>query len=136
MKTKKTYVSKIDYQRLTDFIKNKGPVYVRHDLEKLDSVLKNAVLVNAENIHADVVTMNSKIRIRDLELNEDYIFTLAYPGKSYLSDEDCSILTPVGTALLGCRVGDTVRCNMAHGSITILVEEIIYQPEAAGDFHL
>lgn len=136
MKAKKTYVSKSDYNRLKDFIKNKGPVYVRHDVEKLDSVLKNAVIVNPENIHSDVVTMNSRIRIRDIELDEEYVYTIAYPDRSYTSDDSCSILTPVGTALLGCRVGDKVKCNIAHGHITIRIEEIIYQPEAAGDFHL
>lgn len=133
---KKTILSRIDYQRLKNFMQKKGLVYVRHDLENLDSVLKTAELVNPEIIPSDVVTMNSRVRIKDMELDEEYICTLNYPGQTYFSEENCSILTPMGTALLGSRVGDLIRCDMTHNSITMRVEEILYQPETACDYHL
>jgi regulator of nucleoside diphosphate kinase len=133
---KKIILSKIDYQRLKDFIQKKGPVYIRHELESLDEVLKTAELVNPGIMPSYVVTMNSRIRIKDLELDDEYICTLNYPGQTYLSEENCSILTPMGTALLGSRVGDIIRCDMTHNSITMRVEEILYQPEAACDYHL
>ena len=133
---KKTILSRIDYQRLKNFMQKKGQVYIKHDLENLDVVLKTAELINPEIIPSDVVTMNSKIRIKDIELDEDYICTLNYPGQTYLSEENCSILTPMGTALLGSRVGELIRCDMTHNSITMRVEEILYQPEAACDYHL
>jgi len=133
---KKTILSRIDYQRLKNFMQKKGQVYIKHDLENLDAVLKTAELINPEVIPPDVVTMNSKIRIKDIELDEDYICTLNYPGQTYLSEENCSILTPMGTALLGSRVGELIRCDMTHNSITMRVEEILYQPEAACDYHL
>mgnify|MGYP001370639773 CR=1 FL=1 len=133
---KKTILSRIDYQRLKNFMQKKGLVYVRHDLENLDSVLKTAELVNPEIIPSDVVTMNSRVRIKDMELDEEYICTLNYPNQTYISEENCSILTPMGTALLGSKVGDLIICNMTYNSITMRVEEILYQPEAACDFHL
>jgi len=133
---KKTILSRIDYQRLKNFMQKKGRVYIKHDLENLDAVLKTAELLNPEVIPSDVVTMNSRIRIKDMELDEEYICTLNYPGQTYISEENCSILTPMGTALLGSRVGDLIRCDMTHNSITMRVEEILYQPEAACDYHL
>lgn len=133
---KKTILSKIDYLRLKNYMQKKGPISIRHDLERLDVVLNTAELVNPEIIPSDIVTMNSRIRIKDMELDEEYICTLNYPNQTYISEENCSILTPMGTALIGSRVGDLIICKMTYNSITMRVEEILYQPEAACDFHL
>jgi len=135
MNRKKIIVSSRDYTKLTGIIGSK-PGSCEAEYKELFEELKNAVLVEPENIPADVITMNSKVRFKDIEESEDYIFSLVYPEDADTSKGKLSILAPIGTALLGYRVGDKVKWKVPAGIKTFLVEEVLYQPEAHGDFHL
>ncbi|HET9213096.1 MAG TPA: GreA/GreB family elongation factor [Thermoanaerobaculia bacterium] len=59
-----------------------------------------------------------------------------FPHEADYKEGRISILAPLGTALLGFRVGDVVEWRMPAGTRTLRIEELLYQPEAAGDFHL
>lgn len=131
MDSKKIVVSRRDYTKLNAIISNQGDTY-----KKLDSELKNALILEPENMPADIITMNSKVRFRDIEESEEYIFTLVYPEDADTSKGKLSILAPVGTALLGYRVGDEVSWDVPAGSKTFVVEEILFQPEANSEFNL
>ena len=135
MNRKKIIVSSRDYTKLAGIIGSK-PGSCEAEYKELFEELKNAVLVEPENIPADVITMNSKVRFKDIEESEDYIFSLVYPEDADTSKGKLSILAPIGTALLGYRVGDKVKWKVPAGIKTFLVEEVLYQPEAHGDFHL
>jgi regulator of nucleoside diphosphate kinase len=84
----------------------------------------------------DLVTMNSRVRFRDLGSSERETYTLVYPEMADLELERLSVLTPLGAALLGASVGDVVECNTPGGIRRLKIEKLLYQPEAAGDFHL
>jgi regulator of nucleoside diphosphate kinase len=59
-----------------------------------------------------------------------------FPTDADLDNGKISILAPLGTALLGYRVGDIIKWRRPQGDRQLKIEEIVYQPEAAGDFHL
>lgn len=108
----------------------------REHLRELENELAGAKVVSLREVPSDAVTMNSRVRIRDLESGEASAFTVVFPRDADLASGKISVLSPVGTALLGYHVGDTIEWPIPAGRRRIRVEEIIYQPEASGDFHL
>jgi len=76
--------------------------------------------------------MNSQVRIRDLEAGRVMVYTLVFPQDADASQGKISVLAPIGTALLGYRVGDMIECKVPAGVKRLRVEEVLYQPEAAG----
>jgi regulator of nucleoside diphosphate kinase len=135
MNRKKIIVNSRDYAKLTGIISSK-PGSSEAEYRELNEELRNAVLVEPEKMPPDVITMNSKVRFKDIEESEDYIFSLVYPEEADTSKGKLSILAPIGTALLGYRVGDKVKWKVPAGEKTFLVEEILYQPEANRDYLL
>ena len=61
---------------------------------------------------------------------------LVFPEDSNADQGKISIFAPIGTALLGYKVGDIIEWKVPAGLMKLKVEEILYQPEAAGDYHL
>lgn len=104
--------------------------------EALNAELDRAEMRSPEDIPADVVTMNSRIRFRDLASGEDHVRTLVYPVNLKDSNDQISVMAPIGAALLGLRVGDNIVWTLPNGNQThIEVLELQYQPEAAGEYH-
>jgi regulator of nucleoside diphosphate kinase len=101
-------------------------------METLQGELDRAHIVNPTAVPHDVVTMNSRVRLTDVETNEEQVYTVVFPSESNLSQGKISILAPIGTAILGYRVGDTVEWCVPGGIRKLRIEEILYQPEAAG----
>lgn len=98
--------------------------------------LDRAQMCAPEEMPADVVTMNSEVKFRDLTSGEIRVRTLVYPAQMSDSTKQLSVLAPVGAALLGLRVGDSIQWELPDGASTHLeVIEILYQPEAAGEFN-
>ena len=95
-----------------------------------------ARVISSKRVKPDVVTMNSTIKLRDLDNGELHEYQLVYPQDADPENNKLSILAPVGTALLGFSVGDTVEWPVPAGLRHLKIEEIIYQPEAAGDYTL
>jgi regulator of nucleoside diphosphate kinase len=80
--------------------------------------------------------MNSRVQVLDLVTGRRYVVIPSYHADSSGGDEKVSVLTPFGAALLGAHVGDEIEWSLRHGAGRIRVEAVLYQPEAAGDFHL
>jgi regulator of nucleoside diphosphate kinase len=84
----------------------------------------------------DVITMHSRARLVDRDTAEELKYTLVFPKEANIGHAKISILAPIGTAMLGQRVGDTFTWHVPDGEVNLEVKEILYQPEAAGDYHL
>ena len=108
----------------------------RECLDALEAELERAYGVDPAELPHDVVTMNSTVEIRDLKSGETETYTLVYPERADINANRISVLAPIGTAILGCRVGDVVRVKTPSGARRIRVEEIHFQPERAGEHHL
>jgi regulator of nucleoside diphosphate kinase len=134
----KIYISAFDLTRLKGLIKfaeDRWDKRVLPYLEELDDELDRAEIVKPEEIPTDVITMNSTFRLSDLDSGEEVVYTLVFPAKADSANGKISILAPVGTAVLGYRVGDTVEWKVPAGLKRLKVKEVVYQPEAAGDYH-
>lgn len=104
---------------------------------KLEDELFRANIVSQKDIPNDVVTMNSKIRFVDLESDELREISLVFPHKQDPHLDRVSVLSPVGAALLGLRIGEEISWPLPTGRTKkLVVKEILYQPEAAGDWDL
>jgi regulator of nucleoside diphosphate kinase len=108
----------------------------RDDLRDLEYELMRAAIVDPQQTPADLITMNSRFRLTDLDSGEVFEYTLVYPHDAAYKENRISILAPLGTALLGFRVGNVVEWRMPAGVRRLQVGEILYQPEAVGDYHL
>jgi regulator of nucleoside diphosphate kinase len=134
----KIYITEFDLKRLKGLIKYAEEHWdqrVLAYLEDLDEELERAEVVKPENIPNDVITMNSTFHLSDLDSGEETVYTLVFPAKADSTNGKISILAPVGTAVLGYRVGDTVEWKVPGGLKRLKVNEIVYQPEAARDYH-
>ena len=103
--------------------------------DALNEELDWAQMCTPETMPHDVVTMNSQVKFRNLTTGEELTRTLVYPAQMTDSSTQLSVLAPVGAALLGLRTGDTIHWELPGGASTHLeVLELLYQPEAAGDY--
>jgi regulator of nucleoside diphosphate kinase len=84
----------------------------------------------------DVITMNSRFAVMDLRTGESISYTLVYPEAEAIESGKLCVLSPMGMALLGARVGDILHWNGASGPGSAEVLRLLYQPEAAGDHNL
>jgi regulator of nucleoside diphosphate kinase len=105
-------------------------------LEALWGELERAQTVPPAAVPADVVTMNSTVRLRDLDTGERETYTLVYPTDADASAGRISVLAPFGTAVIGNRAGDTIAWQVPAGIRRLRVESVVYQPERVGQFHL
>lgn len=131
-------MNRLDYARIKKSIIDlkQSRAISPEELEKLNGELNAAQIVDPEKVPVDVVTMNSVVRISFSNSGKVLQFKIVYPDEANLKENKISIFSPVATALLGYRAGDEVEWIVPGGATKILIEEIIYQPEAAGHFNL
>jgi len=132
------YISEFDLKRLKELIKvaeEFGDKRVVRYLEELDEELDRAEAMKPQEIRDDVITMNSTFRLRDVDTDQEAVYTLVFPGDADSARGKVSILAPIGTAVLGYKIGDMIEWEVPAGRKRFKVEQIVYQPEAAGDYH-
>lgn len=126
-------ITNSDCERLRTLIAGmRGAKSATHDqLTALEQELDRAVVVASEEIPRDVVTMNSEVRLEDLDSGSIQRYKLVFPNQ-FRWDHSISVLAPIGSAMLGYRVGDVFEWRVPRGVRRLKVKEVIYQPEAAG----
>jgi regulator of nucleoside diphosphate kinase len=130
------HITEFDLMRLRSLIVEarysnyRGTPYLDNLVKELD----RAIVVPSKEVPPDVITMNSQVRLRDLDTDEEMIYTLVFPEDADISLGKVSVLAPIGTAMLGYCVGETFEWEVPAGTRKIKIEEILYQPEASGDF--
>ncbi|RKH59768.1 nucleoside diphosphate kinase regulator [Corallococcus aberystwythensis] len=130
-------VTDTDLQRLERVVEQYGSARNAELVEQLESELARAVVTSSDAIPRDVVTMNSTVVFEDEEAGETREVTLVYPKDANSDAGRISILAPVGSALIGLSVGQTVEWPLPNGRTRRLrIVAVPYQPEAAGHFHL
>ncbi len=133
------YINEVDLARLRkliDLARETGNDANRMYLDRLEGELDRAEVVNPIDIPKDVVTMRSTVRLKDLDNGKEMVYSLVFPNEADVDEGKISVLAPVGTAMIGYRVGDLIEWEVPSGLRRLKVEEIIYQPEASGDYHL
>lgn len=142
MKTKTSgrqiFITDFDLERLESLIENASRRTSRDGkhLEELEEELSKAEVVPPAGIPPDVITMNSRVCLHDMETGEDLVYTLVFPADADLESGKVSVLAPIGIAMIGYRAGDTIKWQVPAGTRRFKVKKMLYQPEAAGDYHL
>ncbi len=137
-KKRDIYLTEFDKKRLKQLIyeeghsNHKGSRYVKD----LETEINRATVVKPEDIPDTVITMNSTVKMTNIDTKEEMKYTLVFPRDADIDKQKISIKSPVGTAILGYSIGDIVEWPIPSGICHIKIEDIIYQPEKAGDFDL
>ncbi len=137
MSKRKIFITKFDKKRLEDILADASASNGgrdRQDLKMLQAELELAKVLDSNKIPSTVVTMNSKLRFRDLDSNAETEVTLVFPIEANFDAGRLSVTSPIGTAMLGYSEGETIEWAVPAGKRRIKIEKILYQPEAAGDF--
>ena len=128
-------ISALDAQRLRNML-DSGAHDHMPGVDALSDEIDRATIVEPQQVPPDVVTMNSTVRFAIAETGKEFCLTLVYPRDMDGSADRLSILAPVGAALLGLSVGDELTWPGPGGkTMTVRVQEVVYQPERAGDLH-
>ncbi|MCK4512528.1 nucleoside diphosphate kinase regulator [bacterium] len=137
MSERRVVITKFDKERLEELIAvaEEFSDHRREDLRTLAGELAIATVVLPKAVPQDVVTMNSRVVLRDVDTSEEMTYALVFPQNADVDAGAISILAPVGTAILGYTEGDVIEWPVPSGMRRIKIEKILYQPEAAGDFH-
>jgi regulator of nucleoside diphosphate kinase len=124
-------LSRFDFERLERLLEKVGR---RPDLDALREELGRAEIVEPAQVPPTLVTMNSVVRFVDDESRRESEVTLVFPAHADTERNRISVLAPVGSALLGLSVGDSIDWPLPNGRTRRLrVMGVTYQPEAAGD---
>lgn len=105
-------------------------------LHRLRREVNRAQIVEPGQVGRRVVTLQSRVVLRDLDTGETATYVLVYPEHADPAVGRLSVLAPIGTAILGGREGDTVEWAVPAGARRIRIHKVLYQPEAAGHEHL
>jgi regulator of nucleoside diphosphate kinase len=134
----KIIVNRLDYQRIKRSVDDARQLksISNEEAEKLMKELDSANIVPPEKIPSNVVTMNSIVKLSFLNNNKQVQFQIVYPDQANLKEHKISIFSPIATALIGYKVADEIEWIVPAGLTKIRIDEIIYQPEAAGDYSL
>ena len=101
----------------------------------LADLLVTAEVTPSRAVPTDVVTMCSRVEIVDVHTHRRQVLTVCYPRDAQPAAGLVSVLSPVGTSLLGLRVGDVAHWQTPHGDeCAARITEVVYQPEALGDY--
>ena len=122
---------KDDYDILVSYV-HKGNfinAFDKYNAEQLQTELKKAELVSIENFPADVVRLNSKIKILDEKQDKIMEVMLVIPEMADIKERKISVMAPVGTALIGFRQGQKVAWKVPSGEKTFTIVEVINESE-------
>jgi regulator of nucleoside diphosphate kinase len=105
-------------------------------VDRLDAELARAQIIESGEAPRSLVTMNSQVTYENTNSGEKHTVRLVYPRDADVSQNQISVLAPLGTALLGLREGQAIEWEMPGGTRRIKILKVLYQPEAAGDWEL
>jgi len=133
---KRKVFTRYDYERIYEFIRS-GDVDFAIDIRNIDTLkhdLEHSRLVDSQEIRPNVITMNSKFCLKDLGNGRKRVCSLVFPNDCTDSDT-INVFSGMGMQILGSTIGTVIK-NNPDSDQYFVIEEIVYQPEAAGHYHL
>jgi regulator of nucleoside diphosphate kinase len=130
-------LSTVDFSRLMPLVTASSARVTKDVVEQLDEKLASAALVPPEKVQPDVVTMNSRVLLSSPVWGAPREYRLVYPGDRACEPGELSVLSVLGTELLGSRIGSRIALDSGRSSSRLVeLSALMYQPEAAGDWDL
>ncbi len=137
---KHIWITAQDKQRLSDCLAVLQEFPDKRDLPHIqdlqNEVNRARIILDPLDTPKDIITMRSRVRLVDMGSGHAMECTLVYPAERNPEQGCISVLAPLGTAMLGYRVGDVFEVELPRGKTSFKVEALLYQPESAGDYHL
>lgn len=133
MRAKNIVITEADYARLRRLVES-SRMFRQRDakhLEDLEQELERAAVMKAGEVSSDVVTMNSRVRVKDLNNGRVTTYQIVFPGEADIAKNRISVLAPIGTGLLGYSAGTTIEWQVPSGMRRFRILEVEYQPQAA-----
>ncbi len=129
-------ITELDYTRLKKAILHARERY-EADVNNLDNLalkIERAEKIDSKKISSTVITMNSTIKLLNKKTKNENTIKIVYPKEANYRNGYVSVLSPLGTALLGKEVGNEVLFDAPKGTVRMTIQEIEYQPEFYGDY--
>ncbi|HRE49861.1 MAG TPA: nucleoside diphosphate kinase regulator [Flavitalea sp.] len=123
---KELVLRKDDYNIILSYLKgsqNKS-AFDRRNAEELELELKKARLVSPHKFPADVVGLNSKVKIKEENKGNVMELMLVTPDMADIKEKKVSVMAPIGAALIGFRKGQSVNWKMPAGEKTFTILEV------------
>jgi regulator of nucleoside diphosphate kinase len=134
---KTMFITVDDYQRIKGLIEFASLKDKSSDIaDRLMKELKYAKTFPQDKIAEDIVTMNSRALLREINSGREIEITITYPEDADNRQQKVSVFSAIGVALLGCREGDITSWRVPGGIGRFKVERVLYQPEAQGHYSL
>jgi regulator of nucleoside diphosphate kinase len=133
---KSLLLNRLDHARITKSVNDarQSRSINQTEADKLLRELVSATIVEPEAMPPNVVTMNTIVKLSFLNNTRQVQFQIVYPDQADYTQNKISIFSPIATALIGYSVGDEIQWIVPAGITNIRIDDIIYQPEAAGDY--
>lgn len=134
----KILITELDYVRLSNLIDSARIERSTElkNLEYLANEIKRANKIDSKKIAPEFVTMNSVVQVFNKETKQTMTIKIVYPKEADFKKGNVSVFSPLGSALLGYKVGDIVLFEAPKGMVEISIEKIEYQPEARGEYQV
>ncbi|MCP4716261.1 MAG: transcription elongation factor GreAB [Deltaproteobacteria bacterium] len=102
----------------------------RRSIEQLEDELYRANIVKPEDMPVDVVTINSKVQMIEIDSDLEVVFTLVYPADADLKMHRISVFSPIGSAVFGRRIDDIIEWRAPTKIMRAEIKKIISQSES------
>jgi len=137
MAERTVYMTSFDMERLESLIQTHRSSSPKRKarIDRLEKELDRAVIVDPKDIPADVVTMNTKLRLRDETSGEEMVLSLVFPADADL-DEEPDLRARPDRARRSWAIGwaTSIEWEVPSGTKTFRITETLYQPEASGHY--
>ena len=125
----KLMLTKEDHAKIMSYVRKGFPnnTLHRNDVLGMEMELKKAKIVNTEELPTDVVRLNSTVVIKEEKQDKMMQVTVVTPEKADSMNKKISIMSPIGTALIGFRKGEKVRWKAPAGTKTFMIMDVYHQ---------
>jgi regulator of nucleoside diphosphate kinase len=120
----KLLLGQTDYEIILAYIRRGWGSFKGKDSDELEAELKKAKVVADEKLPPDVVRLNAGVTIRDDKEEKLMELTLVTPDKADIKEKKISVMSPIGTALIGFRKGEQVWWTVPSGKKVFTILEV------------
>jgi len=134
MESNSIIVTDVDMDRLSRLVRTLRHCSFRDQLQLglLDQALESAEVTSSSCIPANVIRMNSRIRVLDLDTGKKELYTLVFPEHADMFTKKISVLAPMGIALLGRRKRDTIEVTVPGGIRRLRIDPVLHRRDISG----
>ncbi|MBW9156928.1 nucleoside diphosphate kinase regulator [Clostridium sp. FP2] len=132
--SRKIFITESDKHKLLEIINKYEDSKNKQNLKDLEAEINRADVTSHEQMPSDVITMNTKVILLVGDTEEE--INLVYPSEADISKNKISVLSPIGTAILGYCEGSIIEWKVPDGTVQIEVKKVLFQPEAQEHYKL